>query len=176
MGAAATAGSPNALTAGTAKSQLDELLGHINDHENDASSAHAASDISYAGGGNWLGGRTNPATTVEAQLDKIITDLAAQTASDLHKLAPVLEGTTVKAPVAIIYDYDSIWALRIQPGYAGNTYHGAMDRVYTALFRAGINVDFIAPTDDLSRYGAVFAPDLYILPDDVAVIRTGTPL
>lgn len=82
VGAAATAGSPNALTAGTVKSQLDELLADINDHENDASGAHAASAISYAGGGNWLGGRTNPATTVEAQLDKIITDLAAQTAND----------------------------------------------------------------------------------------------
>jgi len=82
VGATATAGSPNALTSGTVKSQLDELLAHLNDHENDASGAHAASAISYAGGGNWLGGRTNPAATVEAQLDKIITDLAAQTASD----------------------------------------------------------------------------------------------
>ena len=82
VGAAATAGSPNALVAGTAKSQLDELLGHINDHENDSSGAHTASAISYAGGGNWLGGRTNPATSIEAQLDKIITDLAAQTAND----------------------------------------------------------------------------------------------
>jgi hypothetical protein len=34
-----------------------------------------ASGISYAGGSAWLNGVTNPATTVEAQLDKIITDL-----------------------------------------------------------------------------------------------------
>lgn len=80
--AAATAGSPNALAAGTVRTQLDALLGHLNDHENDASGAHAASAIAYAGGSNWLGGRTNPATTVEAQLDKFITDLAAQLASD----------------------------------------------------------------------------------------------
>ena len=93
---------------------------------------------------------------------------AAQTASDLHKLSDVLEGTTVEAPVAIIYDYDSIWALRIQPGYAGNTYHTAMDLVYGALSRAGVNVDFIQSTDDLGRYRAVFAPDLYVLPDEVA--------
>jgi len=93
---------------------------------------------------------------------------AAQTASDLHKLSDALEGTTVKAPVAITYDYDSIWALRIQPGYAGNTYHEAMNRVYAALFRAGINVDFIKPTDDFSQYKVVFAPDLYIMPDDIA--------
>lgn len=93
---------------------------------------------------------------------------AAETASDLTKLAPVLEGTTVKAPAAIIYDYDSIWAARIQPGYAGNNYHAAMERYYGALLRAGVNVDFIRSGDDFSRYQAVLAPDLYILPDGVA--------
>lgn len=92
----------------------------------------------------------------------------AQTASDLHRLSAALEGTTVKPSVAIIYDYASIWAVRIQPGYAGNTYHAAMDRLYQALFRAGVNVDFIRSTDDFSPYRAVLAPDLYVLPDQVA--------
>lgn len=82
LGAAARTGSPNALAAGSVRSQLDALLAHLNDHENEASGAHAASAIAYAGGNNWRGGRTNPATTVEAQLDKIISDLAAQTAND----------------------------------------------------------------------------------------------
>lgn len=36
-----------------------------------------AADVSYAGGGNWADGTANPATTVEAQLDKIITDLGS---------------------------------------------------------------------------------------------------
>ena len=93
---------------------------------------------------------------------------AAQTAADLHSLSTLLEGTTVKASVALIYDYDSIWALRIQPGYAGNTYHAAVERIYAALFRAGVNVDMIKPTDDFTPYRAVFAPDLYVLPDTVA--------
>jgi len=92
----------------------------------------------------------------------------AQTASDLHRLSTALEGTTIKPSVAIIYDYASIWAARIQPGYAGNTYHAAMDRLYQALFRAGVNVDFIRSTDDFSPYRAVLAPDLYVLPDQVA--------
>ena len=95
---------------------------------------------------------------------------AAQTATDLRKIESALENTTIKAPVAIIYDYDSVWAVRIQPGYAGNTYHAAMDRIYQALFRAGIGVDFIQSTDDLSPYKVVFAPDLYILSDDVATL------
>lgn len=37
---------------------------------------HTASGSSYAGGPSWADGTTNPPTTVEAQLDKIISDLA----------------------------------------------------------------------------------------------------
>lgn len=77
VGAAATAGSPNSLGAGTVKSQLDALLGFINAHANQGSGAHAASAIAYAGGSAWKDGTTNPATTVEAQLDKIIAELVA---------------------------------------------------------------------------------------------------
>ena len=93
---------------------------------------------------------------------------AAQTAKELHKLAPLLEGTTVKADVAMVYDYDSVWALRLQPGYANNDYHDALHRYYDALFRAGVSVDMVPPTADLSRYKAVFAPALHVLPDAVA--------
>ncbi|HYM98068.1 MAG TPA: hypothetical protein VET26_12260 [Candidatus Sulfotelmatobacter sp.] len=82
VGAAATAGAPNALAAGTVKSQLDTLLGFLNAHINQAAGAHAATAISYAGGGNWADGTTNPATTVEAQLDKIVSDLAGAGGAD----------------------------------------------------------------------------------------------
>jgi beta-galactosidase len=93
---------------------------------------------------------------------------AAQTAREFHHLTGELEGTTVKADVAMIYDYDSIWALRIQPGFGKNDYHQAMHRYYNALFRAGMNVDMIKPTDDFSKYRVVLAPDLHVLPDPVA--------
>jgi len=94
---------------------------------------------------------------------------AAQTAKEFHKLAKELENTTVKSDVAMIYDYESIWALRIQPGFTKNDYHQAMHRYYNALFRAGINVDMIRPTDDFSPYRVVLAPDLHVMPDVVAV-------
>ncbi|MCY3020583.1 MAG: beta-galactosidase trimerization domain-containing protein, partial [Planctomycetota bacterium] len=75
---------------------------------------------------------------------------------------------TVKAKVAFVYDYESIWALRFQPGFNENNYHDAMRRYYKALFRAGVNVDMIRPGQDLAGYRVVFAPDLYILPDALA--------
>jgi hypothetical protein len=68
-------GTPNTLAQGTILTQLTALITALRDHVNQASSAHAASAISYAGGGNWADGTTNPAATVEAQFDKIFTDL-----------------------------------------------------------------------------------------------------
>ncbi|MBN2450391.1 MAG: beta-galactosidase trimerization domain-containing protein, partial [Lentisphaeria bacterium] len=93
---------------------------------------------------------------------------AARVAAEYHALAPETEGTTVETPIAMVYDYDSIWATRIQPGFAGNTVHDAMRRYYGALFRAGVNVDMVRPRQDLSGYRVLFAPGLFVLPDDVA--------
>ena len=103
---------------------------------------------------------------------------AAQVASEYHKLAPELAGTTIKTPVALLYDYESIWAFKIQPAYGnslwdygfagGNNYQNAVRRYHRALLRAGINVDMIQPGADFSQYKVIFAPHLYILPDTLA--------
>lgn len=69
------------LSAGSVRSQLDELDGDIQGHIGAGAGAHAATAISYAGGGQWADLTTNPATTVEAQLDKIISDLAGEPGS-----------------------------------------------------------------------------------------------
>lgn len=134
VGAAATAGSPNALVAGTVRSQLDALLGFINAHINDATDAHAASAIGYAGGGNWADGTTNPATTVEAQLDKIISDLVATAgaarigaaasgnlpAGTVRSQLDALDATSVRTNVA-----NTFTALQTLNGAAGDT-NGAL--------------------------------------------------
>jgi len=94
---------------------------------------------------------------------------AARYASELHKLEKELQGTTVKADVAIVFDYDSFWAFQIQPSYElRNNYIQAIHRFYDALFRAGVGADFVKTTDDLSKYRVVLAPHLYVLPDAVA--------
>ena len=104
---------------------------------------------------------------------------AAQVAAEYRKLEPALANTTIKTDVAIIYDYESIWAFKIQPAYGSslwdpsargvNNYHNAIRRYHRALLRAGMNVDMIAPSNDLSKYKVVFAPHLYLMPDDLAV-------
>lgn len=59
-----------ALSGATVDAQLGELLGLV-------AAAGAATGVSYAGGPAWANGSTNPATSVEFQLDKIIGDLAS---------------------------------------------------------------------------------------------------
>lgn len=67
-------GTPHALQDGTTKEAFTALLGWLNDHLNDPA-AHPAADVDYDGGNAWADGTANPATTVEAQLDKIVADL-----------------------------------------------------------------------------------------------------
>jgi hypothetical protein len=82
IGAPAAAGSPRALDPGTVQGQLAALLGHLNAHANATSNVHPASAIGYAAGPAWLGGRANPASTAQAQFDKIVGDLGVQVAAD----------------------------------------------------------------------------------------------
>ncbi len=94
---------------------------------------------------------------------------AAQTAGEFQKLWPLLEGTTVKAEVAILYDYDTIWAQAIQPSFAENeSFQKALRRFYDPLLRAGVGVDIIPPGRDFSAYKMIVAPELYVLPDALA--------
>lgn len=67
---AGIAGIPNSLTGGDVRDQLTELLGLVN-------TASSGSGVAYEGGDAWADGTTNPATTVELQLDKIVTDLTS---------------------------------------------------------------------------------------------------
>ncbi len=93
---------------------------------------------------------------------------AAQVAREYHKLAPLLAGTTLRPHVAIIYDYDSIWALKIQQGYPEAAHADAIKRYYNAMFRAGVDVDIVKPGDDLRSYKLVLTPHLHVLADAVA--------
>ncbi|MBN1807928.1 MAG: beta-galactosidase [Planctomycetes bacterium] len=91
-----------------------------------------------------------------------------QTAGEYHALAEKIEGTTLKPQAAIVYDYESHWALAAQPAYRENRYHEVLARYYDAFYRAGISVDMIRPDDDPGGYRLVLAPDLYVMPDETA--------
>jgi beta-galactosidase len=93
---------------------------------------------------------------------------AAQTTKEFRKLENHLRGTTVESDVAILYDYDNLWSLNFQPGYAGNSLQAAILRYYNALYRAGVNVDIVNRRANLSQYKLVLTPDLSLMPDETA--------
>jgi hypothetical protein len=111
IGAASIADTPSALPGGTARTQLTALLAALNGHVKQASGAHAASAISYAGGPSWKDGTTNPAGTVEDQLDGLVSALIADLgASRIGVTARTawLGGRTNPAGVSVFAALDKI--------------------------------------------------------------------
>lgn len=95
---------------------------------------------------------------------------AARTAGEFQSIWPEIEGTTVKPEVAILYDYDCVWANEIQPSYVGNNaYQDLIQRMYDPLLRAGVNADIVPTTADFSKYKLILAPGLYVMPDELAL-------
>lgn len=74
-------------------------------------------------------------------------------------------GTTVRADVAVLYDWECRWALE-PDGYLGDAmrdYPGACLDHYRPLWARGVATDVVNPEADLSAYRLVIAPVLYLL-------------
>ena len=78
-------------------------------------------------------------------------------------------GTRVPAEVAIVFDWDSWWALELPSKPSAKL--RALDQVrsyYRHLFDANITADFAPSTRDLSKYKLVLVPNLYLVSDEAA--------
>lgn len=81
----------------------------------------------------------------------------------LQRLAEV-RGSQVRADVAVLYDWESLWAQDLQ--WRPSDHLGFRERVrayYERLWRDGVPVDFAHPEDDLTGYRLVVAPASYLL-------------
>jgi len=87
---------------------------------------------------------------------------AGTAADELFDLGPV------DAPVALLHDYENLWATEIQPHAADFDYWTHLESYYRALRRRGVQVDVIPPERDLAGYAAVVAPSLYLLDEATA--------
>jgi len=70
--------------------------------------------------------------------------------------------------VAILYSYDQIWALQVQPQTKGFSFGVWLARYHEALQRLGVGVDVVGTHADLSPYRLVICPPLYLLEDALA--------
>lgn len=93
----------------------------------------------------------------------------AQVGKELEALAEI---TAVKRErqAAIVHDWQNKWALEgsCGPRNAGMGYWDELKRHYNALAREGIAVEFVDQNADLTGYGLVVVPMLYLLTDAFA--------
>lgn len=93
----------------------------------------------------------------------------AQVGQELEALAEI---TAVKREkqAAIVHDWQNKWALEgsCGPRNAGMGYWDELKRHYNALAREGIAVEFVDQNADLTGYGLVVVPMLYLLTDAFA--------
>ncbi|GAA4702045.1 beta-galactosidase [Phytohabitans rumicis] len=82
--------------------------------------------------------------------------------ADLSRLDEV-RGTRVAAEVAVLWDWESWWALELdwRPS-ADLSYLDRMSAYYEALWRDHLTVDFVHPTGALEGYPLVVVPSLYL--------------
>ncbi|MFJ5309583.1 beta-galactosidase [Streptomyces sp. NPDC088350] len=83
--------------------------------------------------------------------------------NDVRALGEV-RGTRVKADVAVVFDYESWWAMEFEDKpIADLAYGDGMQAFYEALWNQNLTVDFVKATDELGHYPLVLLPSLYLL-------------
>jgi beta-galactosidase len=93
---------------------------------------------------------------------------AVELGAILDRLVGVV-GTTVNADVALVFDYESWWALEGDAHPSVDvTYLDRVHALYRAFWEAGITVDVIPPDRDFSLYQLLVLPTLYVADEETA--------
>ena len=89
--------------------------------------------------------------------------------AELETAGDRLLGGRTPARVALLFDWDSWWALEISDGPSRNVkYDRQLVSYHRALWEAGAQVDVVPVTADLDAYDVVVAPFLFLLKGDIA--------
>lgn len=89
---------------------------------------------------------------------------------ELLKKVPEITGSIVDSKVAIVFDWDTRWAMWEVKALADETkqYERTVMNFHKALLRMGIDADIISQDAEWNRYSVIFAPMMYILHDGTA--------
>jgi beta-galactosidase len=87
---------------------------------------------------------------------------------ELGHVGRLLLAASPRPDVALIHDYDSRFALQVQPTNEALGYEATVLRHYQALAALGLAVDVLPNVDGLARYPLVVAPSLYVCDPDMA--------
>ncbi|MGH8778098.1 beta-galactosidase [Paraburkholderia sp.] len=99
-------------------------------------------------------------------------DLGGEEASAVaHEIARVLDAggdVSVRAPVALVWDYEAKWLFEIHPQGADFHYPRIAFEYYSALRSLGLDVDVVPSSASFDGYRMVVVPPLPIVPDGFA--------
>lgn len=78
-----------------------------------------------------------------------------------------ITGSHTENEVAILFDYESFWSLRIAYGYRNveedKGYQDILLKNFGALWQLNIGCDFVFPYEDFSKYKVIIAPMLFMM-------------
>lgn len=133
--------------------------------------AHGAEAINYfqlrqSIGGNekWHGAVIGHEGHENTRVFKEVTQIG----EDLKRIGDELLDATTHAKVAILFDWESYWALEYSSGPNKDIYY--VDQVfkyYKELYKRNIAVDIIGYEEDLSKYKLILAPFMYMVKGDI---------
>jgi len=95
-------------------------------------------------------------------------DEVKEIGADFARMGEELRGTSPVSQVALLYSYDSRWAIDFQQHTDKYDQLGLLRSYYHALRSRAQSVDVVSPSAPLDGYKLVVAPDLNVLPEDVA--------
>jgi beta-galactosidase len=95
-------------------------------------------------------------------------DEASQTAHEFAKVESSFRGTQPVSQVALLYSYDSHWAIQFQKHTEKYDDIGILKSYYRSLRQISQSIDVVSPYTPLDAYKLVAAPDLNVLPKDLA--------
>ncbi|MBV9490020.1 MAG: beta-galactosidase [Verrucomicrobia bacterium] len=96
----------------------------------------------------------------------------------LGKELPVFNGETPqRGDVALVFDYEAVWTIKIQPQSDDFVYVAEVCRFYRAIRQHGLNVDVVAQSADLTGYRLIVVPPLQIVrPEFLEALRRSSGL
>jgi len=95
-------------------------------------------------------------------------DEVAQTAHEFARVQESFRGTTPRSEVALLYSYDSHWAIQFQKHTEKYDDIGLLKSYYRALRQISQSIDVVSAYAPLDTYKLVAAPNLNVLPKDLA--------
>lgn len=89
---------------------------------------------------------------------------------ELLKKIPEVTGSVAASKVAIVFDWDTRWAMWEVKAGGNDTrqYEKTIMKLHKALLHMGIDADIISQETDWTRYKVVFTPMMYILHEGTA--------